>query len=184
MIYLPLLVGIGIIIAKVIYRMRKKKAIAPRWLNRFLTICATVCLISSLIPILFTAWFFSSMSMSASKVFQRYIADPIPTTVRIVYGKGVSWQGYSAQVVFTTDKKTFSELFSDYQILPFECYYPTVNRCCDTEIYYDNKLFKEDLSKVSGLQCFYKEGDVKRGQNSVVYWDKDNNKIFFRSSGG
>jgi hypothetical protein len=134
--------------------------------------------------------------LSAEEIFKKFIADPIPKSVSNIDGSGQFWQGYSVSLVFTTDEKTFKDLFHDYHPMiknrktSFDAGIDSTDELgycssdCETEIYYSKNYFEEDLKAIPGLKCFHKKGNVERGEEFTVFWDKNNNKVFFKGRSG
>ncbi len=147
-------------------------------------IVIAVCIVAAMLGMaVFMGLFFSSHKLNAEKVFKMFILDPIPQTVRIIYGHGTWWQGYSVAAVFKTDQNTFEGLSSGYQLLP---------GCIDKHIYDSgvdarkdrNNAFKEDLFSIPDLSCYYRRIDLRHGGDAYLFYDKDEQKAFFCASGG
>jgi len=129
---------------------------------------------------LFMAFFMNSTKLNAKEIFKQFIMEPIPANVKIIHGGGNWWQGYSAALVFETDKGTFQDISKGYQVLP-NC---IDNRYGCSAIVSMKKFFKEDLLSMPNLCCYYKRIDIRHGGDAYLFYDKDNNKVFFCASGG
>ena len=112
----------------------------------------------------------NSVSSDAEKTFKSYLADPIPQSVNIVEGKSVHWHGFSASLIFKTDKNTFEELKRGYARIPFERLKPAVK-----------EWFKEDITALPELVCYFRNDTINK---YYLFWDPPSGKVFFKGIEG
>lgn len=121
-----------------------------------------------LLQCLVVTCFMRSHKMTADEVFRKFLTDPIPINVKIIEGGGTWWQGYSATLVFTTDKDTFNTLSLEYEVIPMK----------KAQLYFQYE-FKKYTADLPNLICYYKRTDIKRGGDLYLFWDEKNGKVFF-----
>lgn len=105
-------------------------------------------------------------SITAEGVFKDLIANPIPSSVKIVGSKLDSeWQSFDYYIVFTINKSDFNKIISGYKA------------CSDEE----GKAFKneiENLAKISDYRC-YKKKKPEATEEFYICWDETQSKALF-----
>jgi len=111
-----------------------------------------------------------SVSSDAEKTFKSYIADPIPQSVTLVEGQSVHWHGFSAALIFKTDKNTFERLKRGYSRIAFERLKPIVK-----------EWFKEDITAIPEILCYFRNDTFNK---YYLFWDPQSGQVFFKGIEG
>jgi len=145
------LIGLGIVIfivppfkAGLLDLIERKKLDKNDWKRLVISVIV--------MAVLFTAFgglLLNEREKTRKKIFKRFVADPIPVSVKILEAKFSSWLDYSGDIIFEIDEKHFNEIVKDYRLASPEG---------------------------SEILTYYKEVPLERGPDveaRQMIWDKD-----------
>jgi len=139
----------------------------------------------SVLVTLITIWHFAAMKAFYQKIFEHYIAKPIPSTVKLIKGDEGRWLDSETYLIFRADLNTFQFLSKDYNEIPIT---PIPERLDGL-----NTWIKEIPWQKTRIKCFQKitEGSTHPDHNGktlrykreyYLLWDESASRVYFYRS--